>query len=287
MTCHVAFCSDVGSIMFSDSQMSSDKAEYHGHQKQFVGNDFLLGGSGHGLVVQEVFRSLHDPKTGQCTVDCTTVSDHIVAFLKSNVSPRAAAVTSFILVCQEKSNEHSIKVLQPSTFNSFIPRESFAVLGSGAELVEPAIDRDRMLAIFRRPRELVDMVVVGENYLEAASQSLTVDAQFTIGLLRSNNAYVMGDPAIEAQYAPPAIIGNWTDISKRYSEIMAQAQQIRGEIREAQRALSLIQEAKVDKAAIGTITASQASVKQNREELQTKIEEFLKWYDGIVGRKVT
>lgn len=286
MTCHVAFSSDAGTIMFSDSQFSTDKAEYHGYQKQFVGNDFLLGGSGHGLVVEEVFRSLKDPATGTCTADCTTVSDHIIAFLKSRVSARAAAATSFILACPDNANIHSIKILQPSIFSEFISKGRFAVLGSGADLVEPAYERDRMLGLFRQPRELVDMVVTGENYLEAATQSLTVDAQFTVGLLRSKSAYLMGDAAIEMQYAPPPVVAKWAEASKRYEEIIAHAQQIRGEIREAQRVLSLIQVAQVDKAAIAAIVASQSSVEQNRQELQAKIEDYVKWYDGIVGRKV-
>ena len=165
-------------------------------------------------------------------------------------------------------------------------RGSFAVLGSGADLVEPAFQRDRMLALFRQPRELVDMVVAGENYLEAATQSLTVDAQFTVGLLRSKSAYLMGDAAIEMHYAPPPVVAKWSEASKRYEEIIAQAQQIRGEIREAQRVLSLIQVAQIDKAAIAAIVASQSSVEQNRQELQAKIEDYVKWYDGIVGRKV-
>ena len=172
-------------------------------------------------------------------------------------------------------------------FSSFIPKGSFAVLGSGAELVRPAIERDRMLALFRQPTELVDMVVAGENYLEAATQSLTVDAQFTVGVLRSKGAYLMGDAGINMQYAPPAVVAQWKDVAKRYAEIMAQAQQIRGEIREAQRVLSLIQVAKVDKAAIAAINASQSSVMQNRRELQTRIDDYLKWYDSILGRKLT
>ena len=287
MTCHVAFSSDAGTIMFSDSQLSTDKTEYHGHQKQFVGNDFLLGGSGHGLVVEEVFRSLKDPATGICIVDCNKVADHIVTFLKTKVSERAAAATSFILAHPDNGNTHSIRVLEPYIFSSFIPKGSFAVLGSGAELVRPAIERDRMLALFRQPTELVDMVVAGENYLEAATQSLTVDAQFTVGVLRSKGAYLMGDAGINMQYAPPAVVAQWKDVAKRYAEIMAQAQQIRGEIREAQRVLSLIQVAKVDKAAIAAINASQSSVMQNRRELQTRIDDYLKWYDSILGRKLT
>ncbi len=284
MTCHVAFSSDVGAVLFSDSQLSTDKTGYHGFQKQFVGDDFLLGGSGNSLVIEEVFKSLRDSTTGVCTVDGGTVANHIVAFLQRNVSRPAAAGTNFILICLNQSGKPRIRILYPSTFDFFISRDHFGTLGSGSELVSSAIERDRMLGLFRQPLELVDMIVAGENYLDAATKSLTVDSQFTVGVLRSKRAYLMGDVRITMQYAPPAIAAKWNSASKLYEAILAHAQQIRGEIREAQRVLSKVQVAQLDKAAVSAIEASQVSVSQNRQALHAKIESYLNWYDRLLNR---
>ena len=284
MTCQLAFSSSIGSVMFSDSQVSTHSVEYHGVQKQFVGEDFLLGGAGHGGVIAELFNSMRDPVTGNCTVGSTEIADHIVAFLRTKVTEQAAAATNFILVYAPQTNQNVIWEFHPSIYKEFILRGNISTLGSGAELIQIAIERDKKLGLYSEPEELVDMVVAGENYLEAATQSLTVDTQFTVGILHSDKAYLMGDSSIDIVYGPPAILQSWNDVATRYRRITAHAQQIRGEIRAAQRALSAVQIAGLDSAAVNIIEASQSSIEVNREQLRREIDDFCTWYDSLLGR---
>ena len=264
--------------------MSTNRVEYHGLQKQFVGNDFLLGAAGHSSIIREVFNSLRDPSSGDCIVDSTAVVKHIVRFLNDNVTEGAAATTSFILILEHRGAQVFVQELHPSIYKSFVQKGNIGTLGSGAELIETAISRDKKLGIYTQPQELVDMMVAGENYLEAATQSLTVDAQFTVGILKSNNTYLIGDSTIDVLYAPPAVVAAWTDVARRYKQIMARVQQIRGEIRAAQRALSSIQSAELDAAAIRIIEANQSSIEVNRKELSQKIEDYCNWYDRLLER---
>lgn len=284
MTCHVAFSSITEAVMLSDSQMSTDKIEYHGVQKQFVGDDFLLGGSGSALIIQAMFNSLRDPATGRCNVKSTTVVSRIVNFLENELTKQARENANFLLVRPDLPNGNCIYQFLPAALRSPIPQGNYATLGSGSELVQPTIARDRTLGLFSQPQELTDMLVAAENYLDAATQSLTVDAQYTVGLLRANRAYLMGDEQIGAIYAPPVIVEKWKDASTRYKKMMAHARLIRGEIREAQRALSKIQTAQLDTAGFAAITDNQLSVETNRQQLQDEIQDYFAWYDRLLGR---
>ena len=284
MTCHVAFSSKTGAVMLSDSQLSTDKVEFHGIQKQFVGNDFLLGGSGNALVIREMFTSLCDATTGECLWNNTEVVARILDFLENKVTVQARATVSFLLVRPCPINGHRIELVLPHSFRYSIPQKSCATIGSGSELVWPAIRRDTTLALFSQPHELTDMLVAGENYLDAAAQSLTVDTQFTVGMLRSDRAYIMGDKQIGANFTPPVIRSQWSEVAKRYKAMMDQARLVRGEIREAQRALSKIQTAQLDSDAIHAIEANQQSVEINRQQLQNKLEDYYLWYDGVLSR---
>ena len=284
MTCQLAFSSSAGAVLFSDSQLSTNSIELHGHQKQLVGSDFLLGGAGHSGVIQEVFNSLCEPGSGESTKRGEEVATHILDFLTSEVTENAAAGTSFVLVRQEPDQESTISVLRRGTFKSFFRRKGIVTLGSGAALVRPAIERDRKLGVFLPPDQLHDMVVAGENYLDAAVQSLTVDNQFVIGILRRGAAYLMGDQSINASYAPARIIGQWPGVGRRYAEIMGLARTMRGEIRSAQRTVAQVQLGRLDDAASRQLEDSRSTVESNRRNLAEKLEEYFAWYDELVQR---
>ena len=287
MTCQLAFSSKAGAVLFSDSQGSTDATEVHGLQKQLVGDDFLLGGAGHGLVVEEVFKSLCDSVSGKCSVPGVEVANHISEFLSSKVTAHAAANTNFVLVYREKDDEYIISVLRPSVFRSFVKQEDFVTLGSGAGLVQAAIDRDRKLGVFLQPELLSDMVVAGENYLETASESLTVDSQFVIGMLRYGNGYMMGDPEIGVSHAPGIVVEKWLEAAAQYREILAHAQLIKGEIRAAQRAVSSVQIGKLGSSAVTQVEGCRSSVEENRQGVTDKIEEYCRWYDKLIGRETS
>lgn len=285
MTCQLALSSRCGGVLFADSQMSSARAEYHGYQKQFVGNDFLLGAAGNTPIILELFDSLIDQKSGECNVCSVRISDHILEFLNKNVTTRAAINTAFVLIYSPQSGNAQVQTLIPSNFKSFtLVKKSWAALGSGSEFVNSAIERDKNLGIYSEPQQLVDMIVTGENYLDVATKSLTVNAQYTIGILKSNKAYIIGDPRISAQFVPPAVLSSWKDVANRYEKILARTQQIRGEIREAQRALSDIQVSNFGQAGMRFICDAKSSIEDNRDSLRDEIESFFAWYDSLVGR---
>lgn len=286
MTCQLAFSSKAGAVLFSDSQGSTDAIEVHGLQKQFVGDDFLLGGAGHGLVIEEVFKSLCDSDSGKCIVPGAKAANHITKFLGSEVTGHAVANTTFVLVHRGRSKDYMIRVLHPSVFKSFVRQGNFVTLGSGAGLVQAAIDRDRKLGVFLQPEQLGDMVIAGENYLETATQSLTVDSQFVVGMLRWGTGYMMGDASIGVSHAPEKVGEKWAEAARRYREIMAHAQMIRGEIRAAQRAVSSVQVGQLDGSAMDQVEACRLSVEENRKGVTDKIEGYCRWYDELVGREI-
>ena len=285
MTCQLAFTSNAGAVLFSDSQLSTDRIEQHGHQKQFVGNDFLLGGAGHASVMREVFQSLYDSDSGTSIRQGREVAGHIQEFLKFEVTENAAANTSFVLVCQEPNELSTISVLRRGIFKSFVRERRITTLGSGAGFVQPAIERDRKLGIFLPPVQLNDMVVVGENYLEAAVQSLTVDNQFVIGILRRGAAYIMGDKLIRVAYAPTNIVKQWTEVAHRYREIIGLAQTIRGEIRLAQSTVATVQLGQFDAFAMRQLEDCRSTVENNRRDLAKKLEDYFRWYDELIERE--
>lgn len=69
MTCHVALAvPGYGCVMISDSQASTQTSELHGQAKQFIGSDFLVGGSGSMRVIVEMFAFLTEmSKSGGMT----------------------------------------------------------------------------------------------------------------------------------------------------------------------------------------------------------------------------
>ena len=270
--------------MLSDSQLSTDTTESHGAQKQFVGNDFLLGASGKMLVVEAIFMSLLDPKTGDCSVDHTGIECHLREFLQAEVVEQAKSSVSLLLVRPCPAKGYRIDLIRPDVLRSSIPQREYSTLGSGSQIVLPAIQRDRALALFSQPQEMMDMLVASENYLEAATRSLTVNSRFTVGLLHSNHAYIMGDDQINPKYAPSAIYSEWKEVAVQYQRIIDLARFIRGEIREAQRTLSKIQTAQLRQGDFQAIAESQASIEINRRELQREIEKYFNWYDRTLQR---
>ena len=104
--------------MLSDSQMSTERVEYHGIQKQFVGNDFLLGGAGNHLIIAQVFDSLRDPATGDCIVEQDQIVSHVTKFLELKVTNRAIVTVSFLLVRPNPGNGYRIDLLLPATFRT-------------------------------------------------------------------------------------------------------------------------------------------------------------------------
>ena len=284
MTCQLALSSKRGAVLFSDSQLSTDRVEYHGEQKQFVGDDFLLGGAGLAVVMQELFKSLNDRQQGQCMEKGPEIGKYVTDFLRKEVTGPAAGQTSFVLVYQTERGENVIEHLQSAIFHSFRRQGRIFTLGSGAALVQPAIDRDAKVGVFLRPEQLGDMMVVGEGYLEAAGQSLTVDGQFVVGLLRRGKAYVMGDAGVKLNHAPKELIGCWEKAARQYAEIMACAQTIREEVRTAQRAVAVLQTGRLEKKYLEQLEACRLSVQSNRDVLQGKLNKYCQWYDGVLGR---
>ena len=270
--------------MLSDSQLSTDTTEAHGAQKQFVGNDFLLGASGKALVLKAIFTSLLDPATGNCRVDHTDIEDHLQRFLWQEVTEQARSSVNLLLLRPCSVKGYRIDLFRPDTLRSSIPQGEYDTLGSGSEIVRSALQRDNALALFSKPQEMVDMLVAGENYLEAATRSLTVNSQFTVGMLHSGRAYILGDGRINPIYAPSAICSEWADVAAKYKRMIDHARLIRGEIREAQRALSKIQMARLFPDGVAAIAANQASVARNRKMLQGEIEEYFNWYDSVLCR---
>lgn len=258
--------------MLSDSQASTPTAEVHGVHKQYVGDDFIIGGAGHGLVTRLVLGSLPDARFA----DVPALEHHIRRFLDEEVTPEVQAKASFIL-----ATASSIRVLIPG-FRSFVDMGSpVSAIGSGEAFVTMALKRDAKLGINRKPPTLADALILSEMLSDASNESLTVNDKLSCGILTNGRGYVLGDREVVPRYATEGVRNHWREVSRRWEEISAIARFVRGEQVTAQavfsRALMLGKAPPFER-----IESSAQGIAGGRALLSQRLNEYFAWYDGTV-----
>lgn len=176
----------------------------------------------------------------------------------------------------------AIRTFTGGVLRSFATPRAFGSIGSGAEFVYRALQRDTQNGLMTAAESVTDTLVLAENYADAANESLTVDNKFTIGLLVGDRTYLMGDAEIRPAYGPQALLDHWPQASLHFDEIIALVRTIRGEIRSAT--------AEFYKIAQGAIpvpdacTAAALSIGAMRTRLDASLAAYISWYDQLLGR---
>lgn len=279
MTCHVAMVGAQGAVMFSDSQGSTSSSEAHGWQKQVGGKGFLVGAAGAGLLIEALFRAL-DEGIDKNVVEASNVEDFILSFLATEVVASARKELGLLLA---KPSE--VKTLNPGLLTKFFRGfPSLATIGSGAEFVQRAASRNHKLGIAHGTETLADTFVSIEAFIDAANESLTVDDQFTIGILRGERPYLLAHQAIFGSHVPQNLRKVWGHVGGQYEVILALVRTMTSEAAEARRQLQAIRRGELRQAHVDAIAKNNESIGNNRRALQEKLADYLEWYDKTLGR---
>jgi len=129
MTCHLAMLGATGAVMFSDSQGSDSESENHGNQKQFVGEDFLVGGAGHGWIVMRLLAELSDAQA-KGNVDAARVEKFITDFMLNEVAAEARGSVDILV-----TTLGGVKRYTPGVFTKFGKPMAVGSIGSGATYI--------------------------------------------------------------------------------------------------------------------------------------------------------
>jgi len=275
MTVHIGIVGDSGDegVIFCDSQASGEESEYHGVQKLFLGDDFLIGCAGSMAVIHRLFETLESQNV---TADqlCDTVERFVVEDLTE------AARHQFEVIALAANNS-GIRVLTPSLFNAFGPPESFSCIGSGQTFVYRELSYEQKHRIERDTTTLAHLLLAVDNYAEAANESLTVDDWHLVGILFGGRAYLTGHPEIRPSFVSSQVRKDWSKNSQFYEEIRSLVEQIRSEISTSYAGFSAVQNGTLDQQSFPLFEASSNAVRNNLSILQTKLIEFTKWFDSV------
>ena len=273
MTCHLAMSSTFGVVLVSDSQGSTNDAEYHGNQKQFAGEDFLIGAAGSGDIADSLFSSLQ-----KSNVKSSELQNYITEFAKNNWTTAAHESIHLTIAISPST----IVEYVPRLYRNFRERRQFSVIGSGAEFVVREVSFDQRAGLSPPAATTIsDLLAMCLKYFSASNESLTVDDQLMIGILHNNRSYLLIDPRIRPEYLPEKLQSVLPKIFHNFREVVAIVSTLRSEILNIQRALTPLTYG-LGKTAlslpIGEITES-------RSVLNKKIADYFNWYDGIMARQ--
>lgn len=141
MTLHLAMSSDAGTVMVSDSQSSTETAEVHGAQKQYVGDDFLVGGGGPAAILQALFLALRARG-----VRAAAVHGFVEGFFAERVCPAAAEQVELLVIADATEGE-TLRRFRPGMLRRFEESTRLGAIGSGAEFVWRAWRRDGEIGV--------------------------------------------------------------------------------------------------------------------------------------------
>ncbi len=280
MTVHIALSSTAGSVMLSDSQGSTETSETHGHQKQLIGRDFLLGGAGSGFMLNSLFDALDS----QGTLDAAGVVSAVEGFFRREVRTNALERAEILVITHDASGK-SIQRFTPSVLKRFGKRTSVDLLGSGAPFVHRAEIRDRAIGVSWPTESLADLLVLAYDRAEAANEALTVNDKFMIGFLKGDRAYAMGDEAIRPAHVPAKILSKWRIVANYYKEdILPIVRSVHDARYNAYQACSRLIGQRPGPDAHDDIDNQLASLTVSVPLLRVRLDEYFALYDGWIER---
>jgi hypothetical protein len=288
MTCHIALANTETVVLSSDSQSSDDRSEVHGLQKQFAGRDFLVGVAGLSIVIPELFDRLEAASRsggGVVPLDAANLPAFLAHFIDAEIRPEARREIEIIIVTPPDAKGNAVQTFLPGTFARLGRREPIGMIGSGAEFAFRAFSRYAQLGIELPFASLADLVLTIYDLAKAADESLTVDDSFLLGIITNGKSYLMGDQRISMGHADGPILREWPQAAIRFHAIMSSARTINSEMVDIQRKLSAIRTGNLSQLNLDAIQYSNARViATERRTLVRLLDDYLAWYDGILGR---
>jgi hypothetical protein len=279
MTVHIALSSNAGSVMLSDSQGSTETSETHGHQKQFVGLDFLLGGAGSGFVLNSLFDALDSQD-----IDAISATKAVETFFRREVRTNALERAEIVAVTPGEGGKN-IQHFTPGAFRRFGKRTSTNLVGSGASFAQRADLRDRAIGVSWPTGSLADLLALAFDRAYAANEALTVNDKFMVGFLKGDRAYVMGDEAIHPTHIPMKILSKWRLVSNFYKEdILPKVISILDIRYKAYRACSRLIEGESRDDVYDDIETQLASLAVNVATLRLQLTKYFARYDEWLER---
>jgi ATP-dependent protease HslVU (ClpYQ) peptidase subunit len=285
MTFHVALASAPGAVMVSDSQGSTAVAEAHGLQKQFVGDDYLLGLAGHMGVINALLRELATGVriNGGVPPAAVDVERVVTGFMTAEVRPSALGSIEALLVVPEGTG-HVVKTFYPGLFTRFGDGAPMGMIGSGAEFAQRAAQRDQQLGLANVGNELADLFLRAESFANVANESLTVDDQLLVGFLANGRSYLCGHAGVRAALVPAAVQAEWIAVAQAFGDLINLSQALRSELQTAQRLFSLIRLGPLSPPAQHQIDQSAVGIQSTRMLLVQRLADYCAWYDSVLGR---
>ena len=284
MTVHIALANQDHAVLFSDSQGSTDRSEFHGWHKQFVGNNFAVGVAGHGWILSRLFDHLQSQFSTDKDATTNDVSKSIEQFIKTDVRTEMQGTVSVLLLGFDNAGEIGVSQFEPGVFHSFNRRIKFGSIGSGSEFVGIANARNDALGLGLPFGTIADLLISAVHYAEAANESLTVDDLLSAVLFANGKTYLLGEPEVVVTYAHAEVLKQWHKIGGYWQMLRAQVDVISGEIREATRLFSSIRSATLAAADLNAIALMNQSVESNRVALESAIATYFDFYDRLIGR---
>jgi len=284
MTVHIALANNDHAVLFSDSQGSTDRSEFHGWHKQFVGKNFAVGVAGHGWILSRLFDHLQSQFSTHKEATTGDVSSSIEQFIKTDVRTEMQGTVSVLLLGYDSAGVLGVSQFEPSIFHSFNRQTQFGSIGSGSEFVGIADARNTALGVGLPLGTIADLLVSAIHYAEAANESLTVDDLLSAVLFANGKTYLLGEPEVSVTYAHHEVLKHWHQIGGYWQTLRAQVDVIGGEILEATRLFSSIRSATLGAAKLNAIAAMNQSVESNRMALDSAITAYCQFYDLLIGR---
>lgn len=282
MTVHIGFSNDEGAILLSDSQGSTTDAETHGNQKQFVGDNFIVGGAGHNGIIDRLFRFLDE----QSNLPSANAPSVIEDFFETQIRREQFGRTTVLLLIpgDPPFPNRKIRVFDPGTYAHFDEPSKCCAIGSGGPFVGRAWKHRNDLGIQFPSETLADLTVEAVFCAEAANESLTVDDRLMVSFLYNGRAYTMGEPEMRLDYAPSEVKTKWREVAQKWSDIRQKSNEIINEFREAARLFSGIRAGKLSAFHLNQFNSANQTIARRRSELETQLKDYFDWYDNLLKR---
>jgi hypothetical protein len=285
VTLQLALSTAAGCILLSDSQGSTTTSETHGHQKQYIGEDFLVGGAGDSILIDALYHALS--QRAQPVLRAVELAAFVEQFFRSEVRPDAAREAELLLVTPDADGK-MVQRFIPGLLARCGRRSAMSAIGAGADFTRRAVRRDHEIGVTWPTRSVVDLLIMADEYADAANESLTVNDQLLISVLIGDRTYAMGHASIKATHLPDPIRSEWQSVSSACTNILQSIRLIRDARRHAFLACSRVLEEPDGTQDFGderqTLEEQVAAIRVHWPALKKRVADYINWYDKLLGR---
>jgi hypothetical protein len=282
MSCHVALSGRDFAIMIADSQATSLKGQFeiHGTQKLFVGPDFLAGFVNSARIGMLALSKMQSAVAAG-TLNAAGLSDFIKDFMRAEVRADCWGDVEFITATPSPDGRW-IQRFHPGTLLNFTARDNFGTIGEGSSFVYRSNSAALKWGVSAEWKSLATGVAAAKQLMGAAVKSLTVDSTYMLGICANGRAYMLGDARIQPLHADSRLKSNWGAASKSFQEMIASADAIIAETREAYRAIQPVSFGEFDRSVVPKIESSNRIIAHEIALLTKRLNSYIDWHDATV-----